>query len=271
METIYKSPTETAKGIRAELKAAFPGIKFSVKTSYFSMGNSIDISWSFGPTTKAVDAITSKYCYGRFDGMTDSSSTEDTLVSCPDGEVRRLGGAKFVHTTRNFKTKDGGYASEEAFLERVQRDICALQNVAFVGGNTDIYNGRTDGNYHHTAQSVARRVISQNDLTRGYNGLVRVSNADAHSFEDRMEVVPVGNAAELPAPVAAAVASPEVSAEYITAAEEIIAYMGHAAFTMRAEARAEAIRHRAYVRFASLDRDFLSSLVMASLLAKAAA
>lgn len=265
METIYKTPTEAAKGIRAELKVTFPGVKFSVKTSYFSMGNSIDISWSFGPTTKAVDAITSKYCYGRFDGMTDSSSTEDTLVSCPDGEVRRLGGAKYVHTTRNFQTKEGGWASETAFCEKVQREICALQNVEYVGEQTDIYSGRKDGNYHHTAQSVARGVLADSDLTHGYTRIVRKDGA----FQ--MAAAPVALVAELPAPVAAAVASVEVSEAYIAAAEEIIAYMGHAAFTMRAEARAEAIRHRAYVRFASLDRDFLFSVVMAHLLTKVAA
>jgi len=59
------------KNIRIELKAAFPGIKFSVKSERFSMGNAIRISWTDGPTSAQVEEITSRYEAGDFDGMTD--------------------------------------------------------------------------------------------------------------------------------------------------------------------------------------------------------
>lgn len=100
METICKTPVEAAKRIRLELKVNFPGVKFSVRTETYSMGNAINIGWTDGPETKAVNAIVKKYEYGRFDGMTDSSSVEDTLVPMPDGEIRILGGAKHVFTRR---------------------------------------------------------------------------------------------------------------------------------------------------------------------------
>lgn len=56
------------KIVKAELKKAFPGVKFSVTSDY----NSVNIHWTNGVTCKMVNEITSKYKMGRFDGMTDS-------------------------------------------------------------------------------------------------------------------------------------------------------------------------------------------------------
>lgn len=60
-----------AKAIRADLKAAFPGIKFSVRSESYSGGDSVRISWVDGPAYEAVDSIGQKYRAGNFDGMTD--------------------------------------------------------------------------------------------------------------------------------------------------------------------------------------------------------
>lgn len=63
-----------AKNIRTELKRAFPGQKFSVTSDSFSMGDSVDVRWTDGPTTDEINAIIGKYVNSAFDGMTDSSS-----------------------------------------------------------------------------------------------------------------------------------------------------------------------------------------------------
>ena len=57
-----------AKNIRLQLRAAFPGTKFSVRNRDYG---SIDVSWSDGPTNAQVSAITAAYQAGRFDGMED--------------------------------------------------------------------------------------------------------------------------------------------------------------------------------------------------------
>jgi hypothetical protein len=85
-----------AKNIRIELKKAFPTIKFSVRTDKFSGGNSVDVEWTDGPTTKQVESITSKYQYGSFDGMTDCYNYGSRLWN----EV--FGGSKYVSERRNF-------------------------------------------------------------------------------------------------------------------------------------------------------------------------
>lgn len=88
------SLTAAAKNIRIELARAFPGVAFSVKTSRFSMGDSIDIRWTDGPTAEQVENISDKYAAGSFDGMTECYN----YASCAWTDA--FGDAKFVHTTR---------------------------------------------------------------------------------------------------------------------------------------------------------------------------
>ncbi len=86
----------TAKVIRERLKIEFPGVKFSVTSETFSMGNSVSIHWTDGPVTNLVDRITREYQQGRFDGMTDCYNyhkIDETALGCP--------GAKYVSTSRD--------------------------------------------------------------------------------------------------------------------------------------------------------------------------
>jgi hypothetical protein len=57
--------------IKAELQAAFKGVKFSVTSDSFSGGNAVRISWTDGPTVAEVETISQKYQYGHFNGMDD--------------------------------------------------------------------------------------------------------------------------------------------------------------------------------------------------------
>lgn len=68
---VYISCADTAKMIRKDLKAAFPGVKFSVRSHSYAGGASIDIRWTDGPTSTQVDAITGRYQGSAFDGMVD--------------------------------------------------------------------------------------------------------------------------------------------------------------------------------------------------------
>lgn len=81
-----------AAAIRAELKEAFPNVKFTVKSSNFSMGNSVHIGWTDGPTTEMVESHTDKYQYGHFDGMNDLYENSNTRDDIPQ--------AKYVSASR---------------------------------------------------------------------------------------------------------------------------------------------------------------------------
>lgn len=111
MDARYISCTESAKLIRKELKANFPSIKFSVKSSSYAGGASISIRWTDGPARKAVEKITDKFAGARFDGMDDSTEYMEAEYQ---GEKVRFG-SDYVLTSRNLS---------RAFLEAVVAQFC---------------------------------------------------------------------------------------------------------------------------------------------------
>lgn len=72
-----------SKLIRADLKKAFPKVKFSVRSRTYSGGDSIDVRWIDGPSAKDVDAIIGVYQEGHFDGMTDSYNYTNRRTDIP--------------------------------------------------------------------------------------------------------------------------------------------------------------------------------------------
>lgn len=84
MKSEYIDAAEVAKLIRKRLKAVFPGVKFSVRTSKYSMGASINVAWTDGPTSEMVDPIVKVYAGGGFDGMIDLAYS-NTAWLLPDG------------------------------------------------------------------------------------------------------------------------------------------------------------------------------------------
>ena len=100
-----------AKNIRIQLKAAFPGVKFSVKTSSYSGGNNIDIRWTDGATVQQVNEITREYALGSFDGMTDSYEYDQSNYW-----TDAFGGTKYISNYR--------YMSDE-FLASVLEELSA--------------------------------------------------------------------------------------------------------------------------------------------------
>ena len=81
----YVDVTEAAKLMRAALRDAFPGVKFSVRCERYSMGQSIDVHWTDGPAPKQVELVADQYQGGRFDGMIDLAYSVEHWLS-PDGK-----------------------------------------------------------------------------------------------------------------------------------------------------------------------------------------
>ena len=77
---------QAAAAIREELKTKFKGVKFSVTSENFSMGNSVNIVWTDGPTEDEVSAITGKYQYGHFNGMEDIYEYSNSRKDIPQAK-----------------------------------------------------------------------------------------------------------------------------------------------------------------------------------------
>ena len=111
-------PTVAAKNLRTELKRAFPSVAFSVRTSRYSGGDSIRISWTDGPTREQVECIANKYAGGHFDGMTDSYEYKRS----PWTEV--FGDARYVFCDRDYSDK-----MLESVISRVCNHLGGMESV----------------------------------------------------------------------------------------------------------------------------------------------
>lgn len=96
----YITATEVAKLLRGALKAEFPGIKFSVRSSYYSGGSSIDVSYSDGPVQSAVQTVCDRYRGADFDGMQDLKTHHSTLLTTADGMDEVYFGSDYIFAHR---------------------------------------------------------------------------------------------------------------------------------------------------------------------------
>lgn len=126
-----------AKMIRAELKKAFPGTKFSVTSKSFSMGDSVRIDWIDGPTFEAVRKISDKYQYGHFDGMVDMYEYSNDIQGLPQ--------TKYVMPQRSLSN---------AAREKARAEICYGKPLFDDNDRLDWFEGGTWGSnaiYRHLA------------------------------------------------------------------------------------------------------------------------
>jgi len=84
----YLPIRETSKLVRAALKKAFPGVKFSVRSESYSMGQSVRVSWpkAAGLSRKVVDEVAGQFEGKGFDGSIDMGYSLDRWL-LPDGSA----------------------------------------------------------------------------------------------------------------------------------------------------------------------------------------
>lgn len=63
----FLSVTDTAKVMRATLRKSWPAVKFSVRSSKYAGGASIDVGWTDGPTEWEVRRVSQGFSGARFE------------------------------------------------------------------------------------------------------------------------------------------------------------------------------------------------------------
>jgi len=155
------SAAQAAQLIREELKRAYPTVKFSVKSSNYSGGNSVDVNWDLGPTTRQIDAIIDKYQYGDFDGMTDSYNYRP-------GKERTAASAKFVFANR-----------DNPLYEKMCQDYAAAMRLDYTGPEMRVPN------HDQWLGTMVHQLLSDFDLTaHGYQGIQPTDKLGAGNMSD---------------------------------------------------------------------------------------
>lgn len=134
------STKETAAALRKELKAQFPGTKFSVTMARGSAYGWLRVEYTDGPKYDEVTAVTRKFEASRFDGMTDSYvDTGNSAWQCCG-----------VNVNRDF--------SEQALADAEGRVQFTLDGTPFVESDGKLFAAR----YPHTSKlEMARLFLSQ--------------------------------------------------------------------------------------------------------------
>lgn len=144
--------------IRSELKKAFPGVKFSVKSDY----NSVDIYWTCGPTCEQVGDIVGKYKAGSFNGMEDIYEND---IDATFADV--FGGAKYIFTHREF---------DQAELENCWKQLAAAYGKDYIGCNTHLGS--------EYVSEAAYRILAKYPLGSKLNGIKQTDKTGAGSIEE---------------------------------------------------------------------------------------
>ena len=97
----YLTTAQTAKLVRGALKTNFPGVKFSVRSD----GSALNINYTDGPTTAAVNSVVQAFAGGGFDGMIDMAYQKSHWLNQETGEVW------LAHNQGSVNS--GGYVMEE--------------------------------------------------------------------------------------------------------------------------------------------------------------
>jgi hypothetical protein len=167
---------DVAKLIRKTLKAEFPGIKFSVRSERYSMGASIDVRWTDGPSERAVRAFTDLYEGADFDGMIDLKSYKDSILTTEDGAEVVKFGVDFVVPQREISDEaaTATRAEVEAYVENLEPVYGKGENAAYA---VKAYGPPTRANEcgelgpastgpPYTVSELAYQLAYQRDLTR---------------------------------------------------------------------------------------------------------
>ena len=194
METKYLSCAETAKLVRIALKKNFPGVKFSVRSSVYSGGASIDVSWVLGPTAKEVDAVAGQYESADFDGSIDMETRYDhwllpdgsAIVKHGPGTEGSMGyipavenprpdeaipvsfGAHYVQCQRRYADR---WEGETTLINRVAADMCKLQGIAW--NNPNLTTGLFGAGDTEQVTQYAWRLLNATSFSLGeiYGGV----------------------------------------------------------------------------------------------------
>jgi hypothetical protein len=112
----YLSATEIAKHIRTALRQAFPGVKFSVRSDYYSQGSSVRVRWEDGPAEAIVDQRLNQFRGKFFDGQDDSTHYAPIAI---DGQAFRCGA--YIDASRRL-SEAGRELRDRLIVDRQRQD-----------------------------------------------------------------------------------------------------------------------------------------------------
>lgn len=181
--------------IRADLKSLYPGVKFSVTSESFSMGNSVNVSYTDGPTIKDVESHIKKYQYGHFNGMEDMYETSN--------RIEGLAQTKYLTVSRNmspeikekltvevqstsFDNESDFYVSDLVYRKFVDLDLYKTETTNTEPMNTTSVSSSVMESIIINAQQIKKTIVKE--------GPINPLGAFISEFENFLSITYTGDA-----------------------------------------------------------------------------
>ena len=100
MTFVHLTCADTAKALRAALRAEFPGCKFRVTSQTYAGGASIRVTWTDGPSRSRVVALADRFAGADFNAIEDIKEYRRNEVTTTDGRTGHPG-ADYVFCDRD--------------------------------------------------------------------------------------------------------------------------------------------------------------------------
>lgn len=139
------------KNMRAALKLAFPGVKFSVRKRDYS---ATSINWTDGPTISEVEAISNRYESGHFDSSNDCYEYRSSSWN------EAFGGVRYVSASRDYSDA-ATLAAIERVAERYNTNPIGIDDYRRNGWNLSPMSNAFD--YSHMWSGLVNAVLENKD------------------------------------------------------------------------------------------------------------
>jgi len=138
---------DVAALLRKELRAAFPGVKFSVRCSTGTAAAWINVSYDDGPTHQQVQAITGRFEGRSFNGQTDTYDDHGTTLVAGEGDDMPTAvrySCDGIIVTRNYSPA-GHLAAQRVIREdSSMRHLVVCDEHGALNGHHDLTDGRAE-------------------------------------------------------------------------------------------------------------------------------
>jgi hypothetical protein len=140
MSTIQKADTRKSTNLLKKYLRERFNIEVSVKSEYYSMGSSLNISYNLGIDEKEVKSIVKNLQYSRFDGMTDCSYNVDNAGIIIDGY--QLAEFKHVFVKQDW-SEDFSYKLAKFLSDNIKfQDVTELESKEQIHSRfSELYGG----------------------------------------------------------------------------------------------------------------------------------
>ena len=153
---VLTQSAQASRTIKSILKKEYPNIKFSVKSSNYANGSSVDVCWFDGVPEKELDAFLNQFQQGHFDGMIDLYEYSNT---------KNMPQAKFVFGKRTVSKE------KQEIIKKQLAELMNIENSDYAVIPKDFMVNVRGYAYECPLSALVYQIAVNFDFSKGFTGV----------------------------------------------------------------------------------------------------